>query len=222
MVIDIGQTGEEMSKGKVGIRDRDKERGRASGALPDVGSIVGGNLKRLRKRQGYSLDRLARLSGVSRAMLGQIETGKSVPTINLLWKVAHALGVSLVNLITGPNPFSTVLLPRENAKILTSSGGRFTCRALFPLDGERRVEFYELRIAPRHRERADAHPAGTRENLVVAKGTIEVVTGEERAVVLSEGDALFFGADVPHSYANPGQEEAVAFLVMSHMGSYGP
>ena len=57
----------------------------------DVPAIVGANLRRLRKAQGHSLERLAELSGVSRAMLGQIETGKSVPTVSLLWKVADAL-----------------------------------------------------------------------------------------------------------------------------------
>jgi DNA-binding XRE family transcriptional regulator len=47
----------------------------------ELSIIVGSNLRRLRRRQGHSLERLAQLSGVSRAMLGQIETGK--PTINL-------------------------------------------------------------------------------------------------------------------------------------------
>lgn len=46
----------------------------------DVPAIVGSNLRRLRKAQGFSLERLAELSGVSRAMLGQIETAYLVVT----------------------------------------------------------------------------------------------------------------------------------------------
>ena len=65
----------------------------------DLPVIVGRNLRRLRLRQGHSLERLAKHSGVSRAMLGQIETGKSAPTIGLLWKVATALGVPFASLI---------------------------------------------------------------------------------------------------------------------------
>ncbi len=59
-----------------------------------VAEIVGGSLREIRRRQGHSLDTLAAASGVSRAMLGQIETGKSIPTITVLWKIAAALDVA--------------------------------------------------------------------------------------------------------------------------------
>ena len=61
----------------------------------DLSAVVGHNLRLLRSRRGYSLERLAQISGVSRAMLGQIELGRSAPTINLLWKVARALEIPL-------------------------------------------------------------------------------------------------------------------------------
>ncbi|OPF90157.1 helix-turn-helix domain-containing protein [Rhodopseudomonas palustris] len=187
----------------------------------DLPSIVGHNLRRLRVRQGYSLERLAKQSGVSRAMLGQIETGKSVPTIGTLWKVATALGVPFARLIATESPHHPQVLRRTDAKLLTSNQGQFTSRALFPFDGERQVEFYELRLAPLHREDADPHAAGTRENLVVAKGAVEITAGAERPVVLSAGDAILFDADVPHSYRNLGAEEAVLFLVMTYVESIG-
>ena len=44
--------------------------------------VVGANLRRLRVRRGLSLEKLSKLSNVSRAMLGQIELGQSAPTIN--------------------------------------------------------------------------------------------------------------------------------------------
>ena len=56
-------------------------------STPDsaIPAALGRNLRRLRTRQGLSLERLARLSGVSRAMLGQIELGRSAPTITAPW-----------------------------------------------------------------------------------------------------------------------------------------
>ncbi|MEP7126331.1 MAG: helix-turn-helix transcriptional regulator, partial [Byssovorax sp.] len=54
-------------------------------ASSDLTPVVGANLRRLRAKRGLSLERLARASGVSRAMLGQIELGQSTPTINVLW-----------------------------------------------------------------------------------------------------------------------------------------
>lgn len=189
--------------------------------VADLPLIVGRNLRRLRVRQGHSLERLAKQSGVSRAMLGQIETGKSVPTIGILWKIAIALRVPFASLIAAEDAHGTLVLRRASAKLLSSNQGQFTSRALFPFDSERQVEFYEIRLAPLHREDADAHAPGTRENLVVARGAVEVISGSERPVTLKEGDAILFEADVPHSYRNLGTEEAILFLVMTYVETIG-
>lgn len=187
----------------------------------DLPAIVGKNLRRLRTRRGHSLERLAKQSGVSRAMLGQIETGKSVPTIGLLWKVAIALNVPFANLLETTDARGTVLLRRKDSKLLTSSQGQFTSRALFPFDSGRRVEFYELRIAPLHREEAEAHAPGTRENLFVARGTVEVTAGSDRPVTVEEGDAILFDADVTHTYKNMVASESVLYLVMTYVEDVG-
>lgn len=192
----------------------------AEDAFDGLAMVVGANLRRIRTRRGLSLERLAHLSGVSRAMLGQIETGKSIPTIKILWKVANALAMPFAALTAAQGPAPVVVMRRDDAKILSSSEGRFTSRALFPFDAERRIEFYELRLAPRHVEHAEPHVAGTRENLVVLQGTVEVVSGREPPVVLSEGDAVLFEADVPHRYKNLGPTEAVIYLVMSYVEEF--
>ena len=192
-----------------------------SGGTTDLPAVLGRNLRRLRTRQGYSLERLAKISGVSRAMLGQIENGKSTPTIGLLWKIATALGLPFATLLDSQETRGTVVLHRDKAKILSSSDGKFTSRALFPFDGERKVEFYELRLAPRHLETADAHAPGTVENIFVAAGEIEIKAGTEPAVRLTEGDAIVFEADVRHSYRNLGDREARLYLVMTYVETVG-
>jgi transcriptional regulator with XRE-family HTH domain len=185
--------------------------------LSELPVVLGRNLRRLRTRQGHSLERLAKLAGVSRAMLSQIETGKSAPTISLLWKIATALGVPFATLLDSQKVHGTVVLRRKDAKVLASRDGRFTSRALFPFDGERKVEFYELRISPGHVEKAEAHAPGTVENIVVVHGSLEISPGQEAAQLLSEGDAIVFEADVAHSYRNPTDREAIAYLVMTYV-----
>ena len=187
----------------------------------ELSIAVGRNLRRIRTRQGFSLERLAKASGVSRAMLGQIETGKSTPTIALLWKVATALGVPFATLIASKGETGTVVLPKSHEKLLSSSCGRFTSRALFPFDGERNVEFYELRIAPFHTEQAEAHAGGTRENLVVHSGSVEITVGSDHPVLLREGDAIVFDADIAHSYRNLEATNAVLYLVMTYAERIG-
>jgi DNA-binding XRE family transcriptional regulator len=84
-----------------------------AGEATDLAPIVGSNLRRLRTRRGLSLEKLSQLSGVSRAMLGQIELGQSAPTINVLWKIARALEVTFSALISSRTQ-SGVLVDRKS------------------------------------------------------------------------------------------------------------
>jgi transcriptional regulator with XRE-family HTH domain len=189
--------------------------------IHELSAAVGRNLRRIRTRQGFSLERLAGVSGVSRAMLGQIENGKSTPTIALLWKIATALHVPFSTFIDVQDAGGTIVLRKDQGKVLTSSDRRFSSRALFPFDSERKAEFYELKIAAYHTEEAEAHPPGTRENLVVNRGEIEVTVGADRPIHLREGDAVVFDADVAHAYRNLEPAKAVVYLVMTYAEGVG-
>lgn len=186
----------------------------------DLAPIVGRNLRRLRTQRGLSLERLAKASGVSRAMLGQIELGQSAPTINVIWKIARALGIPFSALISTTAQSGTRVMRSAQAKRLTSHDGSFVSRALFPFDEPRRVEFYELRLAAHTEEKADPHPPGTLENLVVTAGQVEIDRGDERHT-LGAGDAILFEADVAHVYRNAGNTDAVMYLVMTYAETVG-
>ncbi|KYF56595.1 transcriptional regulator [Sorangium cellulosum] len=207
---DAGEAPEDAGAQEVAPQD-------ASSALT---AIVGANLRRLRTKRGLSLERLAKASSVSRAMLSQIELGQSTPTINVLWKIARALGVPFSALISDQSIRGTAIIPAARAKVLTSHDGAFSSRALFPFDVPRTVEFYELKLAPLATEHADPHPPGTIENLVVTSGMLEMIVGAERHL-LGTGDAILFEADVPHQYRNPTKQEVIMYLVMTYVEKTG-
>jgi len=186
----------------------------------DLTPIVGGNLKRLRGQRGHSLEKLSKLSGVSRAMLGQIELGQSAPTINVLWKIANALGVPFSALISARDEGGLQVLRAEQAKLLTSHDGTFSSRALFPFDSPRRVEFYQLTLRPGAVEKAEPHNPGTVENLVVDQGAVEIEADGKREL-LQAGDAIVFEADVPHVYRSKATVDAVMYLVMTYADTVG-
>jgi transcriptional regulator with XRE-family HTH domain len=198
----------------------DAAQDKSAADAADLAPVVGGNLRRLRTRRGLSLERLAHLSGVSRAMLGQIELGQSAPTINVLWKIARALEVTFSALISSRTQSGALVMRSQDAKLLTSKDRSFTSRALFPFDEPRRVEFYELRLSAGGEEDADAHPPGTSENLVVTQGTVEIETAGETHR-LEAGDSILFEADTPHAYRNPGRTDAVMYLVMTYAQEIG-
>jgi rhodanese-related sulfurtransferase/transcriptional regulator with XRE-family HTH domain len=182
---------------------------------PELDAVVGKNVHDLRTQRGLTLDVLAGQSGVSRQTLGQIEMGRTVPTVATLWKIARAFDVPFSLLLARPIDRSTRLLRQGKAKRLVSADGRFSSRALFLPDDRGKVEFYELWLAGHGREDAEPHAAGTREHLMVTSGKLVLDVGAE-TFELVRGDAIVFTADVRHSYVNPASEECWMNLVMTY------
>jgi XRE family transcriptional regulator, regulator of sulfur utilization len=174
------------------------------------------NLKILRHTRGFSLDKLASRCGVSRAMLSQIEQGKSTPTISVLWKIANGLSVPFSELIKDKEKEEIHILKYENSKVLFSNSKVFSSRALFPFLGNRKTEFYELTLKPGGIEIAEPHPPGTSENIVVVSGKLRLRVGE-KIIDLEPKDSVYFNADVSHEYSNPSNQITLMYLVMNYM-----
>ena len=63
-------------------------------------SKIGLNFKKLRAQKGYSLEKVARLADLSLNTVVRLESGTNKnPTIDTLTKIAHALEVSVDDLI---------------------------------------------------------------------------------------------------------------------------
>jgi len=165
------------------------------------------------------MERLAETSGVSRAMISQIELGQSSPTINVLWKISRALGLTFSALIGSEPRLGATVVRASKSTPIKSNDGSFSSRALFRPDVGRRAELYELRLVGQGVENAEAHAPGTLENLAVAIGSVEIDVGGVTHR-LEAGDSILFAADVPHSYRNPKPSEAVMYLVMTY-GEHG-
>ena len=181
----------------------------------ELDAIVGENLKRLRTERQWTLDILAGMTGVGRQTLGQIELGRTLPSLGTLWKIATAFGVPFSTLMARPSDGATRIFRRSTAPKIEDADGRFSSRALFSPDDKGSFEFYELFLAARAREDAEAHAPGTRENLLVTQGRLILELGSE-TIELSKGDAIAFTADVKHAYVNPSNEECWMSLVMTY------
>lgn len=67
--------------------------------MKNINNHISLTLKALRSERGWSLDKTAEKTGVSKAMLGQIERGESSPTIATLWKIASGFNTSFSGMI---------------------------------------------------------------------------------------------------------------------------
>ena len=180
-----------------------------------IPAALGRNLRRLRTRQGLSLERLARLSGVSRAMLGQIELGRSAPTITVLWKIARALDVTLTALTRLDGRGEVLLMREDQARSFVSPDGLVRSRLLVPPGEGRGADFLEIRLRPGGCETGVGSPPGSSANMVVAEGTVELRVGKGLHR-LAAGDAVLFEAELPYSCRNVGDVDARLFLVLPH------
>ncbi len=184
-----------------------------SSAADPAGGHLCRHLKQLRAGRGWSLDALAKASGVSRSMLSQIERGRANPTLAVAFRIARAFGMTLGALVESPGATSAVEVIRAGDHAYHyRSDKNCRIRTLSPLNLEKDVEFYEVRLAEGGALRSSPHFEGTREFLTVQKGRVRVESASD-AEELAPGDSATYRADVPHAIVNAAKGEAVVFLV---------
>jgi transcriptional regulator with XRE-family HTH domain len=188
------------------------------GAAPEPAEAIhqhlGGRVKHLRSARGWSLEALATASGVSRSMLSQIERDRANPTLAVTLRIARAFGLSLGELLEMPGAASTVTVIRGDDRTYHyRSDQDCRIRTLSPLNLEKDVEFYEIRLQGGGALRSAPHFEGTREFVTVQKGRIRVESAGD-AEDLNAGDSASYRADVPHAIINNGTGGAIVFLIV--------
>ncbi len=175
---------------------------------------IGARVREHRKRVGMSLDALSRASGVSKAMLSQIEQNKANPTVAVVCKIGNGLGIDLAELmgLSRLHRHFEVIRADDPRQIFTSSK-MVTVRTLSPLSMEKDLEFYEVVLGRGGKLESAPHFQHTEEYLTVSQGRVTLTcAGEE--VGLRNGDSVHYSADVAHSIANAARGVARVYLVV--------
>lgn len=171
-----------------------------------INQAVAENCKRLREAKELTLDAAAKLTGVSRSMLAQIEKGAANPTISVLWKIANGYKVSFSLLTEGRQETPSILRASE-IEPFCEDEGRYLNYPAFPFDERTSFETYRIVIAPGGNLDAEGHMPGTEEYITIFGGSVEIeVAGEHYC--LEDGDSIRFRADKPHAYRNVGEQTA--------------
>ncbi|MBE9396132.1 helix-turn-helix transcriptional regulator [Pontibacterium sp. N1Y112] len=173
-------------------------------------------LKAIRKAKKWSLDRASQATGVSKAMLGQIERGESSPTLATLWKIAEGFETALSTFIE-PKPADN-----QDARVRTATELRrkpvsddMLMASMFTYDERFGFEMIELTLMPGYERIADPHEQGTTEHVIVVKGDMELLLNGEW-LPMPEGSALRFAADCIHGYRNLNDQPAVFHNLIHH------
>ena len=89
----------------------------------DIHERLAVSLRETRKARGLSLDAVAKLSGVSRSMVSQIERGESSLTVATLWNLTQALQVDFAGLLEGRAAPGIEVVRAEAAPVIAASPG---------------------------------------------------------------------------------------------------
>ncbi|USG60821.1 XRE family transcriptional regulator [Sneathiella marina] len=184
--------------------------------MTDPNDHVAKALKHLRKSRNWSLDVTAGHTGVSKAMLGQIERGESYPTTATLWKIATGFEVSISSLIEAvpEEPTETLLRDAKNIRQNRSADG-LAVAPLFPFEQRLGFEYMELSFRAGYERLSDPHEPGVIEFITVISGKLEILA-DENWHVLEVGQSLRFRGDHPHGYRNRGRETAVVMTIIHY------
>jgi XRE family transcriptional regulator, regulator of sulfur utilization len=193
-----------------------------SNIMQEPNQYLATTLRAMRNERGWSLDRAAQETGVSKAMLGQIERGESSPTIATLWKIASGFHTSLSSFLEPIPPANTEGVVYRTSDAIRSQPGSdgMLVAPLFPYEARFGFEVFELTLLPGYERFSEAHEAGVTEHVIVMRGCMSVLI-DGQWIELAEGHAVRFSADRPHGYRNAHTESAV-FHNLIHYGQFSP
>ncbi|WP_042349723.1 helix-turn-helix domain-containing protein [Bacillus massiliigorillae] len=175
--------------------------------MEPIQETIANNLAKLRKSRALSLDQVAELTGVSKAMIAQIEKGKSNPTVTTLWKIANGLQVSFsVFMKEEDKPVVTKININELTPMIDDDGN-YLVYSVFPYNPEKKFEIYTVNLQAGHSHRANQHLG--EEYILMKSGTLTLRVQDEEYILL-EGEAISFTANIVHSYINA-TDEMVSF-----------
>jgi transcriptional regulator with XRE-family HTH domain len=171
-------------------------------------------VKHLRKQRHLSLEQFAALSGVSRSMISKIERCEAVPSTTVLARIAEALGVTFSQLMAPAVEQEILLIPAASQPVLRDEASGFTRRCISPVLPGRGIDWVRNALPPGGTTgEFVAHRRGVEEYIYVLGGRMKAVIGA-RTLMLSEGDSIYFQADVAHEFTNIGTSVCDYFLVI--------
>jgi transcriptional regulator with XRE-family HTH domain len=180
---------------------------------------IGERIKRLRLKKSMGLVELGKHTGLSASFLSQLETGRVVPTLRNLARIAMVFSKDL-SYFFETEPHSIFRIHRRSERVRLPQTGVETPTYFFESLGylvpDRYMDPYFAEFVPLTKEmdpKAHMHPGF--EFLYLLEGELEFHHGDQQCT-LAPGDAVYFDASTAHSYQCVGKKPAGAIIVTMH------
>ncbi|HLW92729.1 MAG TPA: XRE family transcriptional regulator [Roseiarcus sp.] len=196
----------------MGVEGKDKAKALEAGAAALSGQL-GRTVQRLRKTYNFSLSDLSLQSGVAKSIISQIERNETNPTLATLWRLAHALDVSIESMLQGgqEGPFIEKA-SKGDTPILVSDDGLCHLAVIGWLKTVDWLQWYDFQAEPGGVLESEAHQRGSIECLSLIAGELEVEVGDAKEMAHA-GETLRYRCDRPHRIRNVSAKPAHATMV---------
>ncbi len=183
--------------------------------LPDDNAIdrrIAQRLRALRAERNWSLDDLARLSGVSRATLSRLENAAVSPTASVLGKLCVAYGLPMSRLMHMVEEDFAPLVPRAAQPLWSDDAAGFRRRSVSPPAQALAGEALECELEPGAHISYDESPRpGLEHHLILLEGQLRI-TVDGQSHDLQPGDCLRYRLFGPSAFETPAHSGAHYFL----------
>jgi len=180
---------------------------------------IGERIKRLRLKKSMGLVELGRHTGLSASFLSQLETGRVVPTLRNLARIAMVFSKDLSYFFEA-EPQAMFRVHRRKERVRLPQTGVDSPTYFFESLGymvpDRHMDPYFaefIPLGPHQEPKAHMHPGY--EFLYLLDGELGLQHGENRCT-LESGDAVYFDSTTAHSYICNGSKPASALIVTMH------
>lgn len=183
--------------------------------------LIARHIRDLRKARGFTLEQLARRSGVSRSMISLIERQETSATAVVLDRLAGALGVPLAELFTDKHEPSErqPLVRRAAQPVWSDPESGYVRRQISPARYPSPIELVEV-IFPAGqtvifggitKSDPDYH-----QQLWMLAGEMEIALGDDSWQMLA-GDCLAMTPGAPIRFSNHGRDPARYLLALTRL-----
>lgn len=180
---------------------------------------IGERIKRLRLKKSMGLVELGRHTGLSASFLSQLETGRVVPTLRNLARVAMVFSKDL-SYFFETEPHTLFRIHRKKERVRLPQTGvddpTYYFESLGYMVPDRQLDPYFAEFVPLKKNvevRPHVHPGY--EFLYILDGELEI-RHADKTHILTPGDGVYFDASTPHGYRCAGKSAAQAIIVTMH------
>jgi transcriptional regulator with XRE-family HTH domain len=181
-----------------------------------IKKIIGKKLKKVRLKSDMTIQDLAQKSSVSSNMVSRIERGLTIPSVEILMKIAIVFDKSINYFVEEVKATHEIVFssPGSRAKtVYDDSDNMHTESFTSGLRDPQFTSFFcTVQKGGTSGVREMYHPGD--ELIYVLEGTIRIEI-ENETHVLSDGDSLSFKSHLPHRWDNIGEDDAKVIWTLS-------